>query len=272
VPLLTLDAVILRSQHYRESSRIVTFYSREEGLVKGIARGARGKKGRFSSTLEPLQRVRVSLSVKTGRELQTVTQADLLHPFARIREDLFRSTYAQAMLELTGKLMWREHSSEEAYDLLLKVLLACEEQVGDPQLLFFAFQIHMATVLGYAIYLDKCVHCAGSLEDAVNFSLQGGTAFCGGCYPEEGLAVSISAEAVELINRLGTADAVAAAAVLRPARDLRHKTGRLLQRYLEYHTETDLNLRALRLAESLNNYNSEKLSSSGVKGEGKQGV
>jgi DNA repair protein RecO (recombination protein O) len=114
--LATLDAVTLRSQHYSESSRIVTFYSRERGLIKGIARGARGKRARFGSTLEPLQRVRVSLAVKPTRDLQTVTQADLLNPYARLREDLFRSTYAQAVAELLGRVVQSEQAAEEIFE------------------------------------------------------------------------------------------------------------------------------------------------------------
>ena len=251
--LLTLDAVILRSQHYRETSRIVTFYSREQGLIKGIAKGARGKRGRFSSTLEPMQRVRVTLSVRRNRELHTVTQADLLHPFARIREDLFRSTYAQAVLELVGRLMWQEHSSEDAYNLLLNVLQAFEEGLGDPQLLFFVFHIHMAVVLGYAVHLEGCAGCGGSLSEGGTFSFPRGNAFCGRCYPEEGAATSVSGATVELIRHLGKTEGVVAAAALSPSREVRRQTGSLLQRHLEYHTETDLALRALRLAESLDN-------------------
>ena len=102
--LLTLDAVTLRSQPYSETSRIVSFMSRENGLIKGIAKGVRGKRGRFGATLEPLQRVRVTLSVREGRDLQTVTEADLLQPYERIREDLFRSTWAQAVAELFFQL------------------------------------------------------------------------------------------------------------------------------------------------------------------------
>ncbi len=263
--LLTLDAVILRSQYYRETSRIVTFYSREKGLVKGIARGARGKKGRFSSTLEPMQRVRVTLSIRETRDLQTVTEADLLHPYAAIREDLFRSAYSQAMLELTGRLMWQEHSSGELYDLLLNILLAHEEGVGDPQLLYFAFQIHMAGLLGYALHTDECAGCAGSFDGGGKFSFPRGKAYCGLCYPEEGATTSVQGATVELINHLGRVEGVAAAAALTPSQAIRQETAVLLRCHLEYHTETDLNLRAQRLAESLDGYNNEKLPYSSVK-------
>ncbi len=252
--LITLDAVILRSQLYSETSRIVTFMSRESGLVKGIAKGARGKRGRFGATLEPLQRVRVTLSVRENRDLQTVTEADLLQPYERIREDLFRSTYAQCVLELTYRVVWQEHTSEDVFELLLAILHAYNEGIGDPQLLFFAYQIHLSAALGYAADLEACSGCGGSVGESVRFSLAEGSAFCSGCYSQGGLHITLSGETAALLARLSRPDGIAAAASLRPDAEVRRSSGRLLQRYLEYHTETDLALRSLRLAEQIGAY------------------
>lgn len=252
--LVTLDAVILRSQHYSETSRIVSFYSRERGLVKGIAKGARGRRGRFATTLEPLQRVRVTLAVKETRDLQTVTQADLLHPFSGLREDLFRVTYAQACGELLGRLVWREHPSEEVFDLLLAVLRALEEGIGDAELLFLAFSAHLAELLGYGLELGSCASCGGNLEEGGTFHYPRGAVTCSACYVEGGAGMPLDGETVDLVRRLSRPDGVAAASVLTPPEAVRQGADRLLRRHLEYHTETDLTLKALRVSESLRRY------------------
>jgi DNA repair protein RecO (recombination protein O) len=252
--LVTLDAVTLRSQDYSETSRIVSFFSREKGLVKGIAKGARGRKGRFASTLEPLQRVRVTLSIKETRDLQTVTQADLLHPFAGVRQDLFRSTYAQAVAELLGRLSWREDPGEEIYDLLLGVLGAYDGGIGDPQLLFLFFQIRLAGDLGYAPHFERCAGCGGTLKDGGRFSFPQGAAWCGSCTPDAGYGTGVAGETLELGHRLADSSGLAASASLQPSRRARSELSGLLRRHLEYHTETSLSLRALALAESLGGY------------------
>lgn len=252
--LATLDAVTLRSQHYSESSRIVSFYSRERGLIKGIARGARGKRARFGSTLEPLQRVRVTLSVKPTRDLQTVTQADLINPYARLREDLFRSAYAQAVAELLGRVVPAEHPVEEIFELLLAVLHAYEERIGDPQLLFFAFQIHLADCLGYALHFEACSGCGGSLEKGGTVSIPRGAVLCARCRADRGHATSLTAETIDLGKRLAGADGLATAATLNPPGSVRRQLAALLKEHLEYHTDTRLALRALLLAESLGEY------------------
>lgn len=255
--IVTLDAVTLRSQHYSETSRIVTFYSRERGLIKGIAKGARGRRGRFGSTLESLQRVRVSLAVKETRDLQTVTEADLLHPFSRLREDLFRSTYAQAVAELLGRIVPQEHPAEEIYELLLTALQVYEEGIGDPQLIFLAFQIHLAEGLGYTLHFEGCSSCGKPLEKGGRISFPRGAVFCGDCGAGEGYASTLSAEAAELGRRLGGPDGIAAAVVLNPSRAGRRELIRILRRHLEFHTETSLALRSLQIAESLERYEEE---------------
>ncbi len=252
--LQTLDAITLRSQHYSETSRIVSFYSRERGLVKGIAKGARGPKGRFAASLEPLQRVRVTLAVKETRDLQTVTQADLLHPFSGLREDLFQAAYAQACAELLGKMVWREHASEEVFDLLLAVLRSMEDGIGDPELLYLAFCVHLAELLGYGLETGCCASCGGDLEGGGTFHYPRGAVFCSRCYLEEGAGMPVDAETADLVHRLSRPDGAAAAAVLTPEDSTRQRAGRLLRRHLEYHTETDLTLKALRVSESLRRY------------------
>ena len=176
--LVTLDAVPLRSQDYSETSRIVTFLTRERGLIKAIAKGARGARGRFGASLEPLQRLRITLSVRPARELQTLTQADLLHPFARLREDLFRSAYAQALAELTIRLLPAEEPVEEIHTDLLDVLLEMEQGLGDPQLLFLAAQLRLADRIGYSLRTDACLDCGDPLSDGATFVPARGGLLC----------------------------------------------------------------------------------------------
>jgi DNA repair protein RecO (recombination protein O) len=254
VSLVTLDAAVLRSQPWSESSRIVTFLAREQGLVKAMARGARGPKGRFGASLEPLQRVRITLSVRSTRELQTLTQADLLHPFARLREDLFRVTYAQALAELMARLVPAEQPAEEVFDLLLAALTTLEEGSGDPQLVFLAAQLHLAAVLGYALHTGACLECGSPLPAGGTFLTARGGLLCAGCRSSGEAGYPIGGETAALLGRLGAADAFAAAGALNPSRRARQESTRVLRRHLEYHTETDLALRSLRLAESLERY------------------
>jgi len=60
------SAIVIHSLDYGESDRIVTFYSSDFGKIKGIAKGARRSKIRFSNALEPRRYCNIIFS-KKGR-------------------------------------------------------------------------------------------------------------------------------------------------------------------------------------------------------------
>src|SRR5881394_1915027 len=59
VPLKESEAIVLRSYPMREADLLVTFFTRAEGKVRGVARSAKKSKKRFGGALEPLTYVRV---------------------------------------------------------------------------------------------------------------------------------------------------------------------------------------------------------------------
>ncbi len=251
MPYVAFDAVTLRSRLYSESSRIVTFLTREEGLITGIAKGVRGTRSRFGAALEPLQHVRITVSMRRGRDLQTVTGADLLHPWSRIREDLFTAAYAQAAAELLTRTLWQAHPGEDLYELLLTILQTYDEGLADPQLLFLCFGMHLVADLGYALDLEACAGCGGELTEQVTVSFSEGAVRCAGCYQPGGQVLRTQRDTIRLLVALGRPDGPAAAASVKASTQTRREAERLLRNHLEYHTDTRLDLNALRLAESL---------------------
>jgi DNA repair protein RecO (recombination protein O) len=59
MPREQTEAIILRTFHFGEQDKIVGFFSRDRGVIKGIAKGARKFGNRFGSSLEPLSLVKI---------------------------------------------------------------------------------------------------------------------------------------------------------------------------------------------------------------------
>ena len=74
------DAIVLRAIKYGDTSKIVTLYTRRFGKVAVIAKGARSAKSKFGSALEPMSLIQAVFYRKENREVQLLSQADLLHP------------------------------------------------------------------------------------------------------------------------------------------------------------------------------------------------
>ena len=120
--LVRLEAVVLKLHALGDTSRIAVFYTRERGLVRAVAKGARQPKSRFAGALEPLTRVDLVVYFKEGRELQLLSAADPIESYVAGGTDLERLAHAQAAAEFVDRLVWGEEEEGAFYDLLTAAL------------------------------------------------------------------------------------------------------------------------------------------------------
>lgn len=66
MPPFTSDALVLRSFKLGETSKVVVLLTRDHGKLRAVARGARGPRSRYQSSLETLSEVRVGLYGRRG--------------------------------------------------------------------------------------------------------------------------------------------------------------------------------------------------------------
>jgi DNA repair protein RecO (recombination protein O) len=78
VPLYTADALVLRTYKLGEADRIVVFLTRDRGKKRGVAKGARRPRSRFTGALEPLTEARVAYFEKERRELVGLNFAETI--------------------------------------------------------------------------------------------------------------------------------------------------------------------------------------------------
>jgi len=78
LPLYTADALVLRTYKLGEADRIVVFLTRDRGKKRGVAKGARRPRSRFTGTLEPLTEARIAYFEKERRELVGVNYVEPL--------------------------------------------------------------------------------------------------------------------------------------------------------------------------------------------------
>ena len=76
MPLFTGDALVLRTYKLGEADRIVVFLTRDRGKKRGVAKGARRPRSRFTGALEPMTEVRVAYFEKERRELVGLNYAE----------------------------------------------------------------------------------------------------------------------------------------------------------------------------------------------------
>ena len=203
--LVSSEGIVLKTHALGETSRIAVVYTRDHGLVKLVAKGARKTPSRFGYALEPLTRGRYVYYLKTDRDLHLLSQADTLGPTGSRIKDLERLAHAEAALELIDRLVWGEEPHAELFDLLAAVLEAVTvAPAASLPALTIAFQLQVASLLGYRPRLDACAECGGALSQRRLFSPARGGLLCDRCAGEEPGAVALSADALAGLSLLLT--------------------------------------------------------------------
>jgi len=195
--IVTTEGVVLKVHALGDTSRIVTAYTRDYGLRKFVAKGARKAPSRFGYALEPLSRSRFVFYMKPDRDLHLLSQAEVLDPLGSRLGDLRRLAHAQAALELVDRLVWGEEAHESLYALLGAALAGCARApVEALPAVTLAFQLQLASELGYRPRLDACAIDGRPVSQRRLFSPARGGLVCDGCAAREGGVVVMSAEAL----------------------------------------------------------------------------
>jgi DNA repair protein RecO (recombination protein O) len=154
-------AVVIGSFPLGESDRVVTFFSRDFGRVRGVARAARRLRSRFGGGLELFTQGQL-VFFDTGRsELVRIDHFDVGHPFARLREDLGRLGEAAWVVEIVARTTGERDRQPALYGLLLRVLHAMEVSPR-PARVAVCFGVRCLDVLGHRPRLDRCAACGAT--------------------------------------------------------------------------------------------------------------
>lgn len=179
--LLKTRAVILRSMRWGDADRIVTFFSQHYGKIRGVARGARRMKSRYSGVLEPFGVVDVTLFQKTPDSLGAISQIDLVSSFRFIREDLVVMTAAARMVRMVEAITADRDPNHQIFWTLVQCLERLEPK-ADLSLTGLLFQIHILGQAGFKPQIEQCTECGRSIHaDPLWFSPRLGGIVCEGC-------------------------------------------------------------------------------------------
>lgn len=159
MPLYRDEAVVLRTHKLGEADRIVTLLTRHHGRVRAVARGVRKTTSRWGSRLEPF--THVDLQLAEGRNLDTITQADMLTPFAAgMGLDYDRYTAGTVMLETAERLVTEEKEpAVQQFLLLVGGLRAMTDTDRRPDHVLDSYLLRSLAVAGYAPSFLFCAGC-----------------------------------------------------------------------------------------------------------------
>lgn len=165
---LTTDALIIReNNNIGESDRFVTALTRDLGVIRASARGARQLKNRSGAATKLLTYSRLTLF--RGRDKYIIDEAEPLQLFFELHSDIERLALTQYFCELAGVLAPREEAAEPCLRLLLNALHYLCTGGRDSRLIKAVVELKLLAFAGYMPNLTACASCGAA--DAAGFWL-----------------------------------------------------------------------------------------------------
>jgi DNA repair protein RecO (recombination protein O) len=191
----------LKTYPLGEADRIVAFFSRDHGKLRGVANGARKMKNRFGASLEPLAHSRIQFFEKESRDLVRIQSADLLDSPMKLFQDYDCAVCAGRVVELADRFL-PEHEPHDAVFRLIRMTVRALEQGCPIEFAACYFEVWMLRLAGVFPDLFLCSVCTTRLQiDEERFLAPGLQAvICAAC--DHKSATSLPAEVPELVYRI----------------------------------------------------------------------
>lgn len=149
--------VVLRETETKETDKILTLLTWEQGKIGVIARGARRKNCKFAAAAQPLAYAEWTL-YRRG-DWHYASDAFTLDLFSGLRGDLAALSLGCYMAELTEAACPEEVPAPELLRHLLNGLYALSALHKPPALVKPAFELRLLCLAGYEPLADACALC-----------------------------------------------------------------------------------------------------------------
>jgi DNA repair protein RecO (recombination protein O) len=122
MPARESEALVLRTYPYREADLIVSFFTRDQGKLRGVARAVRRPKSRFGSGLERLSHVRLAYFLRENQDLARLDRCELCGPPFFLRADYATSVALDFLAEVSEQVLPEHEPNDAHFRLLLLVI------------------------------------------------------------------------------------------------------------------------------------------------------
>lgn len=168
MPAYESEAIILLTYKLGEADRLVSFFSRNQGRMRGVARGARRTKSKFGSTLERLSYVRIWYFEKPTFDLVRISQCELVESFMDVFGD-YESGVALSLICEISEIVLPEREALDAPFRLMLVVARKIKETRKPDVPLAYFSLWTAKLAGWLPRLDACVNCGRALAGAPGY-------------------------------------------------------------------------------------------------------
>lgn len=166
MPPVTDNAICIRRWDFSETSQTVSLFTREHGVLRGLAKGAKREKGDFSGGIDLLTRGQIVAIVKPGRDLATLTQWSLQEIYRPLRTSLQANRAGLYMADLIHQMVREADAHPALFDALCEALAGLGDANNIAKALL-GLQWAVLTETGYQPEVNRDARTGEALGDDV---------------------------------------------------------------------------------------------------------
>src|SRR5580693_6562270 len=151
------EAVVLRTWPVHEADLIVSFFTRDYGRMRGIAKAALKSRKRFGGALEPMTVARAWFAERPRQELVRLDQLEVIRSPLSAPVDHARMAVLSFFAEVLEEALPEHDPQETVFRLLLAVL--DQTTVDHPWMPLTYFSLWMTRLMGWLPDLAGCTAC-----------------------------------------------------------------------------------------------------------------
>lgn len=178
-----LEGIIVSEVDYKESSKIINIYTKEEGIIGCLARGAKRLKSNLNGVTSKFTYGYFHINYKENG-MSTLMEVDIIDNFKNIKrsKDLEKISYVAYITELVTQV-FKQENNKNIYNLYISSIKKINNNF-DPMVITNILELKLLDNLGIKPVIDSCVSC-GSLNGIVTISSYKGGYLCQNCCHNE---------------------------------------------------------------------------------------
>lgn len=189
--LIVTESLVIKSYNLAEADRIVVFLTREHGMVRGVAKGAKRLKSKFGSALELFSVVKLEYFQKDAVELVSIQSVELLQScFASAANPDFLQKFSY-LGEILIAFSPPHDPNETLYRMVKAAIETAASDVANLLSVGVYFELWLLRLAGFMPDWSKCDQCGRMFTEAEETFLRANyNPICKNCSKASGRTLS----------------------------------------------------------------------------------
>ncbi|WP_019227099.1 DNA repair protein RecO [Sedimentibacter sp. B4] len=177
--MITEDVLVVRDVSYKENDKILHVISRTRGKIQLMSKGSKKPNSHLVNVSQIFAYSKCSLTF--SRDMYIITSAELIDNFYGLKNNIdsyYRGSY---ILELISYVAQENEYDYRIFDMTVAVLGYLANSVENLDKLVAAYELKLASMLGYKPDFVHCISCGKTIKEDARFSISEGGLFCSDC-------------------------------------------------------------------------------------------